>query len=71
MVIRSKNKILKSNKYFFFIKQSQKFIIRPSIANQALKIIEWQVGMVEEYNAQNDTWDLVTSHPSQNLVWYK
>lgn len=45
----------------------------PSIVSQALKQLEWCATMSNEFNAflSNDTWTLVLSKSSQNLVGYK
>ena len=47
--------------------------IDPSTVTQAIKDPKWRQAMSEEYDAlvRNGTWDLVPSHPSQNVVGCK
>lgn len=70
MQTRAKNKIVKPTSRFSFNASKRYLNPEPRTVAQALKDERWRKAMSTEYDAQIQfgTWDLVPSHPSQNLV---
>ncbi|RVW94165.1 Retrovirus-related Pol polyprotein from transposon RE1 [Vitis vinifera] len=73
IVTRSKHNIHKPIQKLNLIAQLQQPTLEPTTVTQALKDPKWRQAMSAEFDAllRNGTWDLVPSHPTQNLVGCK
>ena len=74
METRSKHNIYKQNpKYSLYTITNLATPTEPTYVSQALKQPEWRHAMSEEFHAllHNETWDLVASEPTQNLIGCK
>ncbi|KAL6328776.1 hypothetical protein AAG906_003793 [Vitis piasezkii] len=73
IVTRSKHNIHKPIQKLNLTAQLQQPTLEPTTVTQALKDPKWRQAMSAEFDAllRNGTWDLVPSHPTQNLVGCK
>ncbi|RVW14812.1 Retrovirus-related Pol polyprotein from transposon RE1 [Vitis vinifera] len=73
IVTSSKHNIHKPIQKLNLTAQLQQPTLEPTTVTQALKDPKWRQAMSAEFDAllRNGTWDLVPSHPTQNLVGCK
>ena len=73
IVTRLQNNFVKPNPKFANLTTTRVQSLEPQNTTQALKDPQWRRAMTEEYDAlvHNVTWELVPSHPSQNVVGNK
>ncbi|RVW19477.1 Retrovirus-related Pol polyprotein from transposon RE1 [Vitis vinifera] len=73
IVTRSKHNIHKPIQKLNLTVQLQQPTLEPTTVTQALKDPKWRQAMSAEFDdlLRNGTWDLVPSHPTQNLVGCK
>ncbi|RVW49538.1 putative mitochondrial protein [Vitis vinifera] len=73
IVTRSKHNIHKPIQKLNLTVQLQQPTLAPTTVTQALKDPKWRQAMSAEFDVllRNGTWDLVPSHPTQNLVGCK
>ncbi|RVW92402.1 Retrovirus-related Pol polyprotein from transposon RE1 [Vitis vinifera] len=73
IVTHSKHNIHKPIQKLNLTAQLQQPTLEPTTVTQALKDPKWRQAMSAEFDAllRNGTWDLVPSHPTQNLVGCK